>query len=182
MYPVGVLFGLGFDTSSEIALLGLASIRAAQGTSLWLILIFPVLFTAGMCLLDTLDGALMMALYTSAATGQDKVAVLYYNIVLTGLTVLVCRTSPLNTTSPARFQLKLCLCRWLSADGHLKLGRNRYRHHTSPRRRPSNPRQRTTSKRQFLVRRYSITEFMGYCWRRCLRSLCVRGCGERGIV
>lgn len=89
MYPVGVLFGLGFDTSSEIALLGLASIRAAQGTSLWLIMIFPLLFTAGMCLLDTLDGALMMALYTSAATGQDKVAVLYYNIVLTGLTVVV---------------------------------------------------------------------------------------------
>lgn len=53
MFPLGVLFGLGFDTSSEIALLGLASVQGAQGTSIWLILIFPALFTAGMCLIDT---------------------------------------------------------------------------------------------------------------------------------
>jgi nickel/cobalt transporter (NiCoT) family protein len=45
MYPVGVLFGLGFDTSSEIAVIGFASVQGAQGTSIWLILIFPVLFT-----------------------------------------------------------------------------------------------------------------------------------------
>lgn len=45
MYPLGVMFGLGFDTSSEIAILGIASIQGASGTSLWLILIFPVLFT-----------------------------------------------------------------------------------------------------------------------------------------
>lgn len=45
MYPVGVVFGLGFDTSSEIAVLGIASIQAVQGTSIWLILIFPILFT-----------------------------------------------------------------------------------------------------------------------------------------
>lgn len=45
MYPLGVLFGLGFDTSSEIAILGIASIQGAQGTSLWIILIFPLLFT-----------------------------------------------------------------------------------------------------------------------------------------
>ena len=63
MYPLGVLFGLGFDTSSEIALLGISSIQAAKGTSIWLILLFPVLFTAGMCLIDTIDGALMLALY-----------------------------------------------------------------------------------------------------------------------
>jgi high-affinity nickel-transport protein len=48
MYFVGVLFGLGFDTSSEIAVIGIASIQGAEGTSIWLILIFPVLFT-GMC-------------------------------------------------------------------------------------------------------------------------------------
>ena len=47
MYPLGVLFGLGFDTSSEIAVLGIASVQGAQGTSIWLILIFPVLFTGG---------------------------------------------------------------------------------------------------------------------------------------
>ena len=45
MYPLGILFGLGFDTSSEVALLGIASIQGAKGTSIWLILIFPVLFT-----------------------------------------------------------------------------------------------------------------------------------------
>lgn len=45
MYPLGVLFGLGFDTSSEVAVLGIASIQGAKGTSIWLILIFPLLFT-----------------------------------------------------------------------------------------------------------------------------------------
>ncbi len=93
MYPLGILFGLGFDTSSEVALLGISSIQAAKGTSLWLILIYPCLFTAGMCFLDTVDGALMMALYTSYNTGEartrDPVRVLYYNIVLTGVTVVV---------------------------------------------------------------------------------------------
>jgi nickel/cobalt transporter (NiCoT) family protein len=63
MYPLGVLFGLGFDTSSEIALLGISSIQGAKGTNIWLILVFPVLFTVGMCLVDTIDGALMLALY-----------------------------------------------------------------------------------------------------------------------
>lgn len=89
MYPLGVLFGLGFDTSSEIALLGISAISASQGTSFWLILLFPVLFTAGMCLLDTLDGALMMSLYTSTRLAKDGIAVLYYQSVLTGVTVLV---------------------------------------------------------------------------------------------
>lgn len=89
MYPLGVLFGLGFDTSSEIALLGISSIQAAQGTSFWLILLFPLLFTAGMCLIDTADGALMMSLYTSTALARDQIAVLYYSIVLTVLTVVV---------------------------------------------------------------------------------------------
>ncbi|KAL4888489.1 nickel transport protein [Aspergillus ambiguus] len=68
MYPLGILFGLGFDTSSEIALLGISSIEAARGTDFWVILIFPILFTAGMCLLDTTDGALMLSLYIQPAT------------------------------------------------------------------------------------------------------------------
>ncbi|KAI5362176.1 putative nickel/cobalt transporter, high-affinity [Septoria linicola] len=89
MYPLGVLFGLGFDTSSEIALLGISSIQAAQGTSIWLILIFPILFTSGMCLLDTFDGAAMMSLYTSARLAKDAIAVLYYQCVLTAVTVAV---------------------------------------------------------------------------------------------
>lgn len=89
MYPLGILFGMGFDTSSEIALLGISSIQASAGTSLWLILIFPVLFTAGMCLLDTTDGAMMMSLYTSARLASDAIAVLYYQCVLTSVTVVV---------------------------------------------------------------------------------------------
>jgi high-affinity nickel-transport protein len=89
MYPIGVLFGLGFDTSSEIALLGIASIQAAKGTDIWLILIFPVLFTAGMCMLDTTDGALMMALYTQTSAARDPIVVLYYSIVLTAITIIV---------------------------------------------------------------------------------------------
>ncbi|CAG7940532.1 unnamed protein product [Penicillium nalgiovense] len=119
MYPLGILFGLGFDTSSEIALLGISSIEAAKGTSFWVILILPALFTAGMCLLDTIDGALMFSLYiqpaanflpqkptstisdTSSTTTdpdelpqsqnnhRDPVAFLYYSIVLTTLTVIV---------------------------------------------------------------------------------------------
>src|ERR1700760_2756746 len=88
MYPIGVLFGLGFDTSSEIALLGIESIQAANGTSIWVILIFPLLFTAGMCLLDTTDGALMMALYTRTTAARDPIVVLYYSIVLTIVTVM----------------------------------------------------------------------------------------------
>ena len=76
MYPLGVLFGLGFDTSSEVALLGISSIQGAQGTSIWLILLFPVLFTAGMCLIDTIDGALMMSLYIApmgmSSSSDDK--------------------------------------------------------------------------------------------------------------
>jgi len=89
MYPLGVMFGLGFDTSSEIAILGISSIQATQGTSIWLILIFPLLFTAGMCLLDTTDGALMMTLYTSTQLARDPIAICYYSIVLTVITVIV---------------------------------------------------------------------------------------------
>lgn len=51
MYPLGFLFGLGFDTSTEVALLGIASVEASQGTSFWLLMIFPLVFTAGMCLI-----------------------------------------------------------------------------------------------------------------------------------
>jgi HoxN/HupN/NixA family high-affinity nickel-transporter len=54
MYPLGFLFGLGFDTSTEVALLGIASVEATKGTSFWLLLIFPLIFTCGMCLVGTL--------------------------------------------------------------------------------------------------------------------------------
>ncbi|KAG9246947.1 high-affinity nickel-transport protein-domain-containing protein [Calycina marina] len=89
MYPLGVLFGLGFDTSSEVAVIAIASIQGAKGTNIWLILIFPIMFTAGMCMLDTTDGALMMTLYTSTSLARDTVAILYYSIVLSAITVVV---------------------------------------------------------------------------------------------
>ncbi|KAF4511551.1 hypothetical protein G6O67_003334 [Ophiocordyceps sinensis] len=89
MWPLGLVFGLGFDTSSEVAILGIASVHALKGTSIWLILIFPILFTAGMCLVDTTDGASMMALYTSKTLSRDPVAILYYSVVLTAITIVV---------------------------------------------------------------------------------------------
>jgi len=89
MYPLGIMFGLGFDTSSEIALLGIASLQGSEGTSIWIILIFPILFTAGMCLLDTINGALMLSLYTSPSFSKDPIAILYYSIVLTTITIIV---------------------------------------------------------------------------------------------
>lgn len=108
MYPLGVLFGLGFDTSSEVALLGISSIEATKGTNIWIILCFPILFTAGMCLLDTTDGALMMALYTSTARARDPITVLYFSVVLTGITIIAALaigfiqlfTLILNTANP----------------------------------------------------------------------------------
>src|ERR1700722_12304745 len=60
MYPLGVLFGLGFDTATEVGLLGISATQAAQGLSIWSILVFPALFTAGMSLMDTTDGVLML--------------------------------------------------------------------------------------------------------------------------
>ncbi|CAZ84013.1 unnamed protein product [Tuber melanosporum] len=86
MYPLGVL--CEFSCVLGVALLGIASIEAAHGTSIWVILIFPVLFTAAMCLVDTTDGALMSALYTTSFA-HDDIAIVYYSIVLTTLTILV---------------------------------------------------------------------------------------------
>ena len=60
MYIVGFLFGLGFDTATEVGLLGISATTATQGLPIWSILIFPALFTAGMCLVDTADGILML--------------------------------------------------------------------------------------------------------------------------
>lgn len=86
IYPLGCVFGLGFDTSSEIALLGIASIQAAKGTSIWLILVFPILFTVGMCLIDTIDGALMMSLYSMHTS---PLPYLYYSGILTAMTSVI---------------------------------------------------------------------------------------------
>ncbi|MCV7441916.1 HoxN/HupN/NixA family nickel/cobalt transporter [Mycobacterium paraense] len=87
LYPVGLLFGLGFDTATEIALLVLAGTSAAAGLPWYAILCLPVLFTAGMCLLDTIDGSFMNFAYGWAFA--SPVRKIYYNITITGLSVAV---------------------------------------------------------------------------------------------
>ncbi|HEY3676520.1 MAG TPA: HoxN/HupN/NixA family nickel/cobalt transporter [Candidatus Tumulicola sp.] len=87
MYPVGVLFGLGFDTATEVALLGIAAVEASKGLPVYDILIFPLLFTAGMSLLDTTDGILMLGAYGWAFVKPMRK--LYYNMVITLVSVLV---------------------------------------------------------------------------------------------
>ncbi|MGH3959198.1 HoxN/HupN/NixA family nickel/cobalt transporter [Mycobacterium sp.] len=87
MYPVGLLFGLGFDTATEVALLVLAGTTAAAGLPWYAILCLPVLFTAGMCLLDTIDGSFMNFAYGWAFS--NPVRKVYYNITITGLSVAV---------------------------------------------------------------------------------------------
>ncbi len=87
MYPLGLLFGLGFDTATEVALLATAGTAAASGLPFYAILCLPILFAAGMSLLDTLDGAFMTMAYGWAfATPVRKV---FYNITVTGLSVAV---------------------------------------------------------------------------------------------
>jgi high-affinity nickel-transport protein len=87
MYPIGVLFGLGFDTATEVVLLVLAGTSAAAGLPWYAILCLPVLFAAGMCLLDTIDGSFMNFAYGWAFS--NPVRKVYYNITITGLSVVV---------------------------------------------------------------------------------------------
>jgi high-affinity nickel-transport protein len=87
MYLVGLLFGLGFDTASEVALLVLAGTGAASGLPWYAILCLPVLFAAGMSLLDTIDGCFMNFAYGWAFS--QPVRKVYYNITITSLTVAV---------------------------------------------------------------------------------------------
>lgn len=87
MYPIGVLFGLGFDTATEVGLLGLAAFEAGKGLPTIYILIFPLLFTVGMLLLDTTDGILMLGAYGWAFV--KPVRKLYYNLNITLVSVLV---------------------------------------------------------------------------------------------
>ena len=87
MYPVGVLFGLGFDTATEVALLVLAGTAVAGGLPFYAILSLPILFAAGMSLFDTIDGCFMNFAYDWAfAKPLRKV---FYNLTITGLSVFV---------------------------------------------------------------------------------------------
>ncbi|SAL56552.1 high affinity nickel transporter [Caballeronia terrestris] len=87
MYFLGFLFGLGFDTATEVGLLGLSAAGAAQGMPIWSILVFPVLFTAGMTLIDTTDSILMLGAYGWAFV--KPIRKLYYNITITTISVIV---------------------------------------------------------------------------------------------
>jgi nickel/cobalt transporter (NiCoT) family protein len=87
MFPVGFLFGLGFDTATEVSLLGLSATEAAKGVSLWSVLVFPALFAAGMSLVDTTDGIVMLGAYEWAFV--RPVRKLYYNLTITLVSVVV---------------------------------------------------------------------------------------------
>ncbi|KAI8062156.1 high-affinity nickel-transport protein-domain-containing protein [Gongronella butleri] len=87
MYPLGLLFGLGFDTSTEIILLGITAVQGAAGMNMWLIILLPLLFTSGMALIDSLDGILMLFTYTWAYV--NPVRKLYYNLTITMISIAV---------------------------------------------------------------------------------------------
>ncbi|MGD0840234.1 MAG: HoxN/HupN/NixA family nickel/cobalt transporter [Candidatus Acidiferrales bacterium] len=87
MYPLGVLFGLGFDTATEIGVLGISAAEASKGLSIWMILIFPVLFAAGMSLIDSTDNILMLGAYGWAYV--KPIRKLYYNMTITCISVIV---------------------------------------------------------------------------------------------
>ena len=87
MYPIGVLFGLGFDTATEVALLGISAAAAAKGLSVVAMAVFPILFTAGMTLIDTTDGVLMVGAYGWAF--MKPIRKLYYNLTITFVSVIV---------------------------------------------------------------------------------------------
>jgi len=87
MYPLGLLFGLGFDTASEIGLLGISAGQGSAGLPVWSILVFPALFTAAMALVDTTDGVLMVNAYGWAFI--NPIRKLYYNLTITLVSIVV---------------------------------------------------------------------------------------------
>jgi high-affinity nickel-transport protein len=87
MYLLGFLFGLGFDTATEVGLLGLSATEASKGLAVWSILVFPALFTAGMALVDSTDSILMLGAYGWAFV--KPIRKLYYNMTITAVSVVV---------------------------------------------------------------------------------------------
>ncbi len=116
MFPVGMLFGIGFDTATEITLLVLAGSGAASGLPWYAILTLPLLFTAGMSLFDTLDGAFMNVAYRWAFA--NPIRKIYYNLTITGLSVAVALIiGTIELVSILRQQLRLSdpVTGWISA-------------------------------------------------------------------
>jgi nickel/cobalt transporter (NiCoT) family protein len=87
MYPIGVLFGLGFDTATEVSLLAISAGAASSGLPVYAIVALPILFAAGMSLMDSADGAFMAQAYRWAFS--NPVRKVYYNLTITGLSVMV---------------------------------------------------------------------------------------------
>jgi high-affinity nickel-transport protein len=87
MFPLGFLFGLGFDTATEVTMFGVSAAQASKGTSFLAILVFPVLFAAGMSLIDTTDGVMMLGAYEWAFVKPMRK--LYYNMTITLVSILV---------------------------------------------------------------------------------------------
>jgi high-affinity nickel-transport protein len=116
MYPVGLLFGIGFDTATEVLLLGMAAGSAAAGLPWYAIVCLPLLFAAGMSLFDTLDGTFMNVAYQWAfASPARKV---YYNLTITGLSVavaLVVGTIELAGVARDRLGLRDPFTGWLAS-------------------------------------------------------------------
>src|SRR6185437_15888342 len=90
MYLVGLLFGLGFDTATEVGVLGLAAVEAAKGMAFREILASPLLFAAGLPLIDATDTALTLGAYGGAFA--QPVRKLYYNLTITAVSILVAAT------------------------------------------------------------------------------------------
>ncbi|MCG5074839.1 HoxN/HupN/NixA family nickel/cobalt transporter [Paraburkholderia tagetis] len=87
MYPLGILFGLGFDTASEIGLLSVSATQVSHGVPIWSIMVFPALFTAGMSLVDATDSILMLGAYGWAF--MKPIRKLYYNMTITLVSAVV---------------------------------------------------------------------------------------------
>ncbi len=116
MYPIGLLFGLGFDTATEVALLVLAGGAAGAGLPWYAILCLPALFAAGMCLMDSLDGSFMNFAYGWAFS--KPVRKVFYNLTITGLSVavaLVVGTIELGGLLAARLRLTGSFWVWLQS-------------------------------------------------------------------
>ena len=116
MYPIGILFGLGFDTATEISLLVLAGTTVAAGLPFWAILSLPIVFAAGMSLLDTIDGSFMNFAYGWSFSRPARK--IYYNITITGLSVAVALfIGGLEIAQVLSGQLHLTGGVWTFADG-----------------------------------------------------------------
>ena len=87
MFPLGLLFGLGFDTATEVAMFGVSAAQATKGVPFAAILVFPFLFAAGMSLIDTTDGVMMLGAYDWAFVKPMRK--LYYNMTITLVSVVV---------------------------------------------------------------------------------------------